>query len=324
MMTRHFTSHEPLPDTTSATGQPLYRLSGRGIALAVVGACLFSTKPIIIRFTYGWPIDAVTLMTLRMAFSLPFYLLFALLAVHQRRKMHIKTRLSSQTLARTAIIGIVGYYIASYLDLYGLTMVTAQFERLILFTYPAFVILLGAMFFKRPIDPRFPGSLILTWAGLAIIFGQDLKLFGTDIITGAACILGAALSFAGYILFSQFEIEKLGSRLFTCLAMIAASIAILVHFAVTRSPEMLLQPLPVYGLTFLIAVLATVIPSFLIAAAIEEIGSGQTALLSAIGPVFTTVLGIGLLGEPFTIWHLAGMVLVIYGALHLSQKRPVL
>lgn len=294
----------------------------KGILLAIGGACLFSTKPIIIKFAYAYPIDAVTLMTLRMGFSLPFFLVFAVMAWRERSQKGIETDYSRLTLAKTAMLGVLGYYVASYLDLEGLTMVTAQFERLILFTYPTIVIFLGALLFRQLISPRIMAAVALTYVGLAILFGQDLQLFGTEIIRGAIYVFGAAVTFAVYIVFSQFEIKKLGSRLFTCFAMIAASLAIIMHFALTHSVSMLIQPMQIYGLTFLIALFSTVIPSFMVAAAIEKIGVGPTATLSGIGPVYTTLLGISLLGEPFTTWHFVGMVLVLSGALILSQKRP--
>ncbi len=307
------------PKTTS-NHHPLSR-TNQGILLAIAGACLFSTKPIIIKFTYAYPIDPVMLMTLRMAFALPFYIIFAILAFVERRQKATPTDLSRQTLAKTAMIGVLGYYVASYLDFEGLTRITAQFERLILFTYPTFVVLLGALLFKHAISGRMLLALGSSYAGLAIIFGQDLQLFGEEVIVGAAFVLGSALAFAGYMLFSQFQIHKLGARLFTCFAMIAANLAILVHFTATHSWQMLVQPVQVYGLTLLMAVISTVIPSFMLAAAIEKIGAGPTALLSSAGPIFTTILGIVLLGEAFTHWHFIGMALVLGGALILSQKR---
>ncbi len=320
-MARAIRSVEPPDISRLDSDVKEHTLTRKGITLAVAGACLFSTKPIIIKFTYAYPIDAVTLMTLRMAFSLPFYLVFAILALRERSRKGLTTELSITTLTKTALIGILGYYVASYLDLEGLTMVTAQFERLILFTYPSFVILLGALLFGQKITARIITALFVTYAGLAILFGQDLRLFGNEVMIGAAYVFGASLTFAGYILFSKTQINKIGARLFTCFAMIAASLSILAHFAITHDLAMLAQPLPVYGLTFMIAVLSTVLPSFLIATAIEEIGSTPTALLGSIGPVFTTLLGIFLLGEIFTTWHFIGMVLVISGALILSQKR---
>ena len=320
-MAREIRGEEPPDISKPRSKQRNMSLSTQGILLAIAGACFFSTKPIIIKFTYTYAIDPVTLMTLRMAFSLPFYLLFALLAFRERKLSGTPTDLSRTTLLQTALIGVLGYYIASYLDLEGLTRITAQFERLILFTYPTFVILLGALFFKHKITGQMLLALGLTYAGLAVIFGQDLQLFGDEVISGAAYVFGAAITFAGYILFSQFGIKKLGARLFTCFAMIAASIAILVHFALTHSLHMLIQPVQVYGLTFMIAVISTVLPSFMIAAAIEKIGPGPTSLLSGVGPVFTTFLGIVLLSETFTAWHFTGMILVLIGALVLSYKR---
>jgi len=196
-----------------------------------------------------------------------------------------------------------------------------QFERLIIFTYPSFVILLGALFFGHAVSARMIAAVIVIYAGLMVIFGQDLALFGARVTHGALYVLASSLTFSGYILLSTSRIKKLGSRLFTSIAMIAASVAILLHFSLTHSPAALDLPLAVYGLAFAIALVGTVAPSFMVAAAIESIGPGPTSIFSGIGPVFTTILGISLLAEPFTFWHFIGMALVISGTLILSLNN---
>jgi len=296
------------------------QLNRTGVILGIIGAALFSTKPILIKFIYAYDVEPAVLMTLRMGFSLPFYLVFALIAFRQRKRDNIATDYSTRTLAITALIGIAGYYIASYLDLEGLTRITAQFERLILFTYPIFVAILSAMFLGIKFSRSTAISLALTYAGLAVIFAYDFSDFGPQVLSGSLLVLGAAAVFAGYVVFSKAPIEKLGSRLFTCFAMIAASFAILIHFLVFSNMADLNQPWQVYGYVMAIAVFATVLPTFFLAEAIARIGPGPTSITGSVGPIFTTLMATVVLGEKFSLAHLAGTILIIAGVVWLTKN----
>ncbi len=290
-----------------------------GIFLGIAGAALFSTKPILIKFIYAYDVAPAVLMTMRMGFSLPFYLVFALIAFQQRKRNGIATDYSLSTLLITAIIGINGYYIASYLDLEGLTRITAQFERLILFTYPIFVAILSSIFLGIKFTRPTAVALVLTYLGLAIIFGNDFKEFGTEVVTGSLLVLGAAVIFAGYVVFSQTPIKKLGSRLFTCFAMIAASFAILAHFFLLNELADLQQPWQVYALVMAIAIFATVLPTFFLAEAIARIGPGPTSIMGSVGPIFTTLMAVLILEEKFTVAHFVGTAFIIAGVFWLTR-----
>ena len=291
-----------------------------GILFGIIGAALFSTKPVLIKFIYVYDVSPAVLMALRMGFSLPFYLVFAVLAFQQRKRENTPTDYSVRTLMITALIGVNGYYVASYLDLEGLTRITAQFERLILFTYPIFVSILGAVFLGIPITRQVFLSLVLTYSGLAVIFTHDLHDLGPEVVTGSLLVLVAGILFAGYVVFSKGPINRLGSRLFTCFAMMAASFAILVHFLIMNDVSELQQPWQVYGLVMAIAVFSTVLPTFLIAEAIARIGPGPTSIMGSVGPVFTSLMAVFVLGEKFGIAHLIGTVLIVAGIIWLARK----
>src|SRR6476646_5503673 len=64
---------------TSSLPQPAQRQAFlAGLAIAVIGAVLFSTKAIVAKLIYRYPVDAVTLLGFRMLFSLPFFAAVAL------------------------------------------------------------------------------------------------------------------------------------------------------------------------------------------------------------------------------------------------------
>lgn len=206
-----------------------------------------------------------------------------------------------------------GYYAASFLDLKGLEYVTAQLGRMMLYTYPTLVVLLGAWFFSEKITLRTIIALIITYIGVGIIFGHDLNEFGPDVITGAMFILGSALSFAIYLLYGKSLIKELGSRVFTCIALISASVAIFIHYGFSRSitaPEVNQTAL---WLILIIAIFCTVIPTFFTTAAVERIGPDRTGIVAMVGPAFTSSFAVLILSEAFTIYHAAGILVTVFG-----------
>jgi drug/metabolite transporter (DMT)-like permease len=309
--------------TTPATGS----LPGRaaidptGLMLALAGAFLYSWKPIFIKINYAYGVDAPTQLVLRMGISLPFYVAMGFWALRQRRNGGLATDLSARTVVQTCAIGVVGYYVASLLDTESLAYITAQFERLILFTYPTFVALIGYWLFKERLGPAHLAALALTYAGLALIFVHDLASFGDQVITGTVLVLACSLAYALYILWSKARIARMGSGLFTAISMIAATPALIIHFAVTNHPGDLAVPMPVIWSSLGMAIFSTVVPSFLFAEAIARIGPGPASVTGGSGPLFTTLFAVFLLGEAFTPWHAAGMLLVIAGIVVLSREK---
>lgn len=296
-------------------------LEPTGIALALAGAFLYSWKPVFIKLSYGYGIDAPTQLVWRMGLALPFYAAFGLWSWRQRRVKGLATDLSGRTVLQTCAIGVVGYYLASILDVEGLARITAQFERLLLFTYPTFVAVIGYWFFQERLSVAHFISLALTYAGLAVIFTHDLNALGDHVVSGTILVLVCSLAYALYMLWSKAKIARMGSALFTAISMIAAIPALVVHFAITNDIGDLVVPLPVFWYSLGLALISTVIPSFLIAEAIARIGPSSVSVAGGTGPLFTTLLSVWVLGELFTPWHAVGMALVVAGVLVLSREK---
>ena len=292
-----------------------------GIGLALAGAFLFSWKPLFVKLLYGYGIDAQTQLALRMGLALPFYVGFALYAYRERNRSGQVTDLSARAVGFTLTIGILGYYVASYLDFLGLKMITAEFERLILFTYPTFVAIIAWFSFHERPTRALLISLALTYGGLALIFLKDLHSFGPQVVTGTLLVLACALAYAFYMAWSKWPIQRMGAPLYTCISMLSGSAVLIGQFAVTHPMSALLVPLPAFGLAAAMAIGSTVIPSFLISEAIARVGPGPTSVTGGAGPIITTLLAVLLLGEPLTAWHVAGMALVIAGVMVLSRQQ---
>lgn len=291
-----------------------------GPAFAVVGVLGFAFKAIIIKIAYAWtPIDPLTLLALRMVYSVPF---FAAMAWWASRTRQARPLTRGDWLA-IAWLGFIGYYLSSLVDFMGLQYVTAALERLMLYLYPTMVVVLSAIFFKQRITGRIVVALILSYAGILLVFGRDLEAAGDR----AALWLGGGLVFAGSFLYACYlvgagpVIARLGSLRFIALAMLTSSLFVFAHFLATRPLAALLVPLRIHLLSLLMAVFSTVLPTYLIAEAIKRMGANRTSLLGSLGPLFTMGLGAWLLGEAVHWVQLAGAALVLAGVA-LVTLRP--
>ena len=288
--------------------------------MAAMGAIFFALKGIFIKLAFADSpeLDALTLLAIRMGISLPVYAMIGVWAWRRRLRKQGAVKLTRMHYIAAMSIGLVGYYVASVLDFTGLHFVTAQLERLILFTYPLMVIILGAMFFHKRIRPRSILYMLIAYGGIVLIFARGEIATGEHVVLGAALVFGAALSFAIFQLLAGERVNILGSILFTCLAMSSASIAILVHFMVQSIlhhsfGRLVSQSTDVYLLGIAIAIISTLIPSFLYNLALGRIGAEKVSVIAMVSPLVTIVLAVSILDEPFGWVDAIGTALIIFG-----------
>lgn len=289
-----------------------------GFSLAVVGTLLFSFKSIFIKLLYQQGLEADVVLVLRMLIALPIYL--GILAFCLKNSERMKT-LTTSTLGLTFFAGFLGYYLASLLDLMGLELISAQLERLALFSYPLLVALIAVIFLKEKLQLRLVLALVISYGGLALVMLQEALLLGGQTGLGVTLVLLSALAFAVYLSISKPLIGHLGSVLFTSLAMSISSLLVFSHgFVTLEFVDLIVTPLAWFWLV-LLAIFSTVVPSFMISAAIGRIGAVQASAVGMLGPIFTIALAIYFLGEPFTFMVGVGATLVLLGVGSLQFRR---
>lgn len=286
-----------------------------GLAIAIFGAILFSAKAIVAKLIYRYHVDAVTLIAFRMMFSLPF---FAAVAIWKART---EAPLSGSDNAKIIVLGLIGYYLSSFLDFLGLQYISAGLERLILFLTPSFVLLMSVAILKKKITQLEWLALGTAYAGTVLVFLHDARTGGSNVVLGGAFVLGSAISYAVYLLMSGELVRRVGSIRLVAYVMCVSSVACIVQFFVLRPASMLAQPVDVYSLSLVNAVLCTVLPVFMTMVAVARIGPATTSQAGMIGPVSTLFMGALILDEPITGIQLAGTALVLAGIYLLSKKR---
>jgi len=282
---------------------------GPGLVLATLGAIAFSGKAIIVKLAYRHDVDAVTLIMLRMLFALP---LFAAMAWWAGRG---KPALTRRDWMGVLGLGFSGYYLASFLDFAGLAYVTASLERLILYLNPTLVLLFGWVVYRRRITRGQVLGMAISYAGVLLVFGHEATAGATwETAWGTLLIFLSAVSYAVYMVGSGEFVKRLGSMRLVGLATSVACLLCIAQYLLLRPAASVLQVAPqVVWLSVLNASLCTAVPVLMVMMAIERIGPAMAAQTGMVGPMSTILMGVVILGEPFSAWIAAGTLLVIAG-----------
>ncbi|WP_298779285.1 DMT family transporter [uncultured Polaribacter sp.] len=288
-----------------------------GVFLGILGIVLFSSKAVMVKLAYNYKVDAITMLLLRMLFSFPFYVVIA----YMYRNENKGVKIYKKDYAWLLFFGLIGYYLASFFDFVGLTYIKASIERIILFVYPTIVILLNRIFLKKSITKVQILAIFLSYLGIVIAFSDEVDTLGNNVYLGGLFILLSAITYASYLVGSGWLIPKFGVIKFTAYAMLVSCFSVFVHFSIISETNLFVLPWQVYGLGFLIAVFATVIPSFLVSASIKIISSSNFAIVAGVGPISTILLASFFLNEKLTLFQFFGAILVIIGIVIMSIKK---
>ena len=295
------------------------KMSLAGFLICFLGAILFSTKAIIVKKAFhDTSVSALTLLTLRMLFSLPFYIGAAVFTSSKKDNV----RMDRKQWGYVVLLGILGYYLSSFFDFVGLQYISAGLERLILFLYPSFAVLINAIVFKQPINRLQQAALVMTYVGIGIAYFGELRIDtgNPNFYWGSFLIFLCAITYSWYLVGSGRMIPVTGAAKFTAYAMLSATAGVLIHFLLMGKYHQQLFDQNLLGYSILLALVATVIPSFMLSYGIKKIGSNNASILTSVGPVSTILQAHFILGDPIFREQIAGTVLVITGVLMIGWQ----
>ncbi|MDH0630170.1 DMT family transporter [Pseudomonas mosselii] len=301
---------------------PLHRALANGSLYAVLAALGFSFKAIFVKLAYAaGPVDAISLLALRMALSLP---LFAWLVWASRGQGGAP--LSAGDGLRVALLGLFGYYLASLFDFYGLQFISAGLERLILFTYPTLVLVIQAVVQRERPTLRTLAAMGLCYLGLGIAFVHDIASAGSgnQVLVGSLWVFASAVTYALYYSGTGMMLKRMNSMRLAGLCGSASSLMVLAHYLLVADVAPLLQlPSAVWLNAALMALFSTVLPIYWVALAIQRMGPTHTAAVGNLGPVLTMLASWLILSEAVSLYQVAGLVLVLFGVSRLKPaKKP--
>ncbi|MBL8033433.1 MAG: DMT family transporter [Leptospiraceae bacterium] len=289
-----------------------------GILFTVLGAAGFSAKAILAKLCYRYGISGFATLTLRMMMALPMYM--AIFWWYYRKQDETTRKGFRKDWISISIVGLFGYYLASWFDFVGLEYVSASFERLLLFIYPTLVLLISLFWLKTRAGKREVAALLITYIGIGIAYHNETALSGLNANIGAVYIIFAAVTYAVYLVATEKLARHYSPLVFTSFAIIISALAIILHGTITRE-KLWGFPTPVYFYTLAMAIFCTVLPSLFVAQGIAMIGSNRAAILSTLGPVMTIYLAFVVLGDDFTPAQAIGTACVLAGIAMLTIRR---
>lgn len=284
------------------------------VIAAIVGSILFSCKGILTKAGMAHGATALGMLSLRMVYAAPVY---AAVLLWSLRRNPIPTK----HVAQAAGLGLLGCYLSPTLNFYGLGMVSASLERVLIHACPALIILV-AWFYGREKLSRF------TLVALAVCYaGVTLSCLGRDGGHASANPVGVASILVGCIVYAFFVVasvgmqRKMGTFAFTSSAMLASSLACSVQNVVCGSTAFMLHPpREIVPIGIALALLCTVAPAYLTTYGFRVLGASKSAVYSMVGPLLTPVLAMLVLGERMSAPQVGGFALVFTGGILLSRR----
>ena len=298
----------------SKVNNHIQKISLHGFLITISGAIFFSTKAIFVKLAFlETKVDALTLLSLRMLFSLPFYIVAAWMA---GRKDQVKP-LTKRQWIWIMLMGIFGYYLSSLFDFIGLQYVSAGLERLILFLYPTFAVLLNTFYFKNKLSRVQVIALVLTYLGIGIAYWGEIRStqYGPHFFYGSFMIFLCAITYSFYLVGTGRLVNSVGATRYTAYAMLTATAGIFIHYLLQQPDTQFQINISLVGYGIALAIIATVLPSFMMSVGMKKIGSNNVAIITSIGPVSTILQAHFFLGESIIIEQIIGTILVIIGVL---------
>lgn len=288
-------------------------------AFLVFGAAFgFALKGIFIKSAYQYGIDSISLLSLRFLFSAPFFLFVVFRKRYNEENHPVVAR---KRWLYVVLVGFMGYYVSAYVNFLGLEYISASLERILLFIYPTFVLLINAFLVKRKVSKLQWLALLITYAGIFIAFMKHFEAHQQkNIALGAFLVILSGFTYSFYLVGSDKLVAKLGTTRFTSWAMLSALIPTLIHSFFYNRLDIFQFPPQVYVIALSMAIFSTVLPTYMFSEGIKRVGSGNASIIASIGPIFTIVLATVFLHEPIWIEQITGTILVLIGVFMVSWK----
>ena len=283
------------------------------VALA---AMLFASKGIFGKLLYQRGVGFELLVTVRALIAMP---LFGWLALRRAPADAPAERVRPGAFWAAVAAGVVCYYVGALVDFWALMLIDASIERVLLFSYPAMVVLLGSLFDRRAPEARVVWAMLLTYAGIFFAMGGiDFAELQANLF-GAVLVLLAAFTTAVYFLIGARYTRELGSTRFAAIAMISAAVLLAVHFAAFGSFAEV-RALQGYDwlLLAVLGIACMFIPGLLQAEGMRRVGASRAAIGSTIGPPTTIVLAALFFNERLNAWQILGSAMIVGSVLVLS------
>ncbi len=241
--------------------------------------------------------------------------LLPLLALRDPGKLRIRLR----DLWMFVGTGIVSVVLFNTLYFYTTVQSQASVAVVLLYTSPAFVMLLSALLFREKITRRKLLCLGMTVLGCALVGG----IFGGARLTVRILLagLGSGFFYALYTIFARFALRRYDSMTVTAYTFLLGALGSLPLGRAADTASVLAADPLLLLFCLGIGLVSTTLPYVLYTWGLQRMDSGRAAILVAVEPLVGAVLGMTAYGEPHDLPKLLGIALIL-GAILVTNRKP--
>ncbi|MBX2829837.1 MAG: DMT family transporter [Rhodospirillales bacterium] len=301
--------------TTSPQSQPAATPAGSALTIVLLATVAFAMKGLLAKFVYATGMTVDGLLLLRFLIAMPFFWLGVFWFGKHRPG---ERKMKPIDLVSGALYGGL-FFAAALFDFTAVSLIDVTVSRIVLFTFPAIVLILESLHKRRFPPMRQIICFVVTYFGLMLVLAPN----GFDMVSdglwyGAFWAFASALTYACYLYFGQRMITVIGSMHFAALVNTMAGLSMVLYELIVQKP----LNLNLDGVLWTagISIFCTVIPFFLLYEGIRRVGATQASLISLSGPAMTFFAAWLLLGEMLTVPQLFGFAVVTLGVASLKNS----
>ena len=280
----------------------------------LLAGTLWGSMGLFVRKLNAVGLYALDIVQLRIAISLVLVGLYLL--IFARDKLRVRLR----DLWYFAGTGIVSLLLFSWCYFSGMQEASLSVMAVLLYTSPAFIVLLSVLLFRETLTRQKLLALVLTFTGCCLVSG--LGSGSAVSMKGLLLGLGSGFFYALYSIFSRYAIERgYGSwtiTFYTFLFCLLAS-APLAHWGLIAQALSSDASVPVYAL--LMGLLTGFLAYIFYTKGLEGMESSRAGILASVEPVVGTIIGTLVFHEPLPVQSVLGIALVLCGIVVLGGKK---
>lgn len=276
----------------------------KGYFYAIVGAVLFGTAGMFIKFSYVTGLDSVELLTIQ--YIIAVIIMFALLFIRNKRALILPFKI----IARLAVLGILGNTFMTVFYYKAFQYLPVAMVTMLLYTYPLMVFGYAVMFERAKVNKRKAYAIVIALIGSFF----TLNLLGNGYRYSSKGIMFGILSAAFYAFMNMYSEKYLESV--NSLAINAYSTFFSLFSLFVYKPPYFLFHNHLSGVSilyiFILATLCEIIPLTLLYAAIKRIGALRVSIISNLEIPTAILISLVIMKERVSIYQIAGAGLIIY------------
>ncbi|WP_456422959.1 EamA family transporter [Thermococcus sp.] len=278
----------------------------RGYILVFLSASMWGTLGIFATYIYRYGVDSFTMVFFRVLFAL--IILGTYIALVFRENPFTRERLWFY--AVYGLVGVFGFYTLYF---YTVKISSVGFAVLLVYTAPAFSVLLGRLIFREPITPEKGLALVMVLLGVLLVAGNvDFNVSNLALVTGIA----TGFIYAIYGVLAKFGVrnERPERVLFMTLLFGLLFLAPFSRFSIPSGAVPYLL-----GLAFFPTFLGYTLYNH----ALKEVEVSRASIVATIEPVVAIILAYILFGEELTPLQLFGGALIIGASIlvHIREEK---